>query len=155
MMILVRVTTNDDWAGMVVDLCVQPPLCDGDSCGQNFYVTSGVHVTRKVSVLWHAMSDASSSEWYQDNQHARILTCRIFWFICPREQRPDDESVCDNHPSVCFCHTHVLCNAQASDPVHVITDKSNVTKTGSSRVETLRLSKAERGGRSNHNRYHK
>ena len=40
---LVRVTTNDDWAGLVEDLAVKPPHCDqaAGSCGQNYFITAG------------------------------------------------------------------------------------------------------------------
>ena len=43
LLILTRVTTNDDWAGLVGDLAVKPPHCDlaAGSCGQNYFVTAG------------------------------------------------------------------------------------------------------------------
>lgn len=43
MLLLVRVTTNDDWAGLVGDLAVKPPHCDASAgtCGQNYFIAAG------------------------------------------------------------------------------------------------------------------
>lgn len=43
LLLLVRVTTNDDWAGLVGDLAVQPPHCDqaAGTCGLNYFVVAG------------------------------------------------------------------------------------------------------------------
>lgn len=43
MLVLVRVVTNDDWAGLVGDLAVKPPHCDvnAGTCGQNYFITTG------------------------------------------------------------------------------------------------------------------